>query len=193
MNDLDRPGAGLPNFERAVLNFTFKTATAFRSDAWALKKFQQEHDELNRLVDDDSYDAFEPLLISRVIGVEDSSRNWSVAMVLDHLCKTNAEMLVAVEALNKGVVPHGEIDISLYKPDPDVGHEVFDRFNAVHDRYVSSLERLFENRKSLLRHPTFAHPWFGELSAHQWHVLAAIHQWIHRRQANKIITMLGLV
>ncbi len=192
MNDLQRPDAGLPNFERAMLNFTFKTVTAFRSDAWALKKFQHEHAELNRLVDDDSYDVFEPLLISRVIGVEDSSRNWSVAMVLDHLCKTNVEMLVAVESLNKGIVPHCEVDISLYKPDPDVGDDVFDRFNSINERYVSSLEQLFAKRKILLRHPTFLHPWFGELSAHQWHSLAAVHQWIHHRQATKTITMLGL-
>ena len=86
--------------------------------------------------DDESYDVFQTLLIPRVIGIEDSSRNWSVAMVLEHLCLTNAEMTIAVDSLSRGIVPKGEVDIALYKPDPDVGMAVFDRFRDVNQRYI---------------------------------------------------------
>ncbi len=142
--------------------------------------------------DDESYDPFEPLLIPRVIGIEDSSRKWSVAMVLDHVCKVNREMALAVDSLSKGVVPHGEIDVALYKPDPDIGFEVVEQFEQVSQGYVGTVEKILNSRDRLPTQPTFPHPWFGPLNAHQWHYLAAAHMWIHRRQAQKIIAMLGI-
>jgi hypothetical protein len=193
MTDLQLPGAGLPWYERGTLNFLFKTGAHLLSDRATLKIFRAESNELQRIAhDDESYDVFEKLLIPRVIGIEDSSRNWSVAMVLDHLCLTNAEMMVAVESLSQGIVPKGEVDIALYKPHPDVGIDVFDRFQAVNERYIETIESLLDASANLKRRPVFPHPWFGWLSPHQWHVLAAMHQRIHRRQVQKIVAMLGI-
>ena len=98
MTDLQPPGAGLPWYERDALNFLLKSGAFWLTDRAALKMFRKETIELLRIAyDDESYDVFQPLRIPRVLGIEDSSRNWSVAMVLDHLCLTNAEMMVAVE------------------------------------------------------------------------------------------------
>lgn len=193
MTDLQPPGNGLPAAERVFLSVGLKTASAFLSDRRALRIFQRESTELHRIAfDDESYDVFQTYLIPRVIGIEDSSRNWSVAMVLDHLCLVNREIKIAVESLARGIVPRGEIDIAMYKPDPDVGDPVFDRFQQSVTEYVETLERLLTASPRLRGHPTFPHPWFGELGAHQWHVLACLHQRIHRRQAQKIVAMLGI-
>ena len=193
MTDLQRPGAGLPKHEQVILNILFKTGTAFCSDARALRSFKRESATLMRITEnDESYDVFEPLLIPRVIGIEDSSRNWSIAMILEHLCLTNTEMMIAAGSLSKGIVPKGEVDIALYKPDSDVGVDVFERFRETNRKYVELIESLLGSRKRLPSHPRFPHPWFGELNAHQWHCLAAAHQTIHRRQAQKIVAMLGV-
>ena len=38
---------------------------------------------------------------------------------------------------------------------------------------------------------TYPHPWYGKLTAHGWHCLAAFHQRAHRHQMEKIIAGLG--
>lgn len=193
-DQLQPAGAGLPATERAILNATFKLASALWTDRFALKMFRREAEVLFDLAsgEDESYDVFQPLLIPRVIGIEDSSRNWSVMMVLEHLCLTNRDMLNVVKALSDGIVPRGEIDVALYKPSCDLDYDVLDRFLAINDKYRETIEQVIQSRGNLHSPARFAHPWFGALSAHQWHCLAAVHQWIHRRQMQKIIAMLGV-
>ena len=113
-------------------------------------------------------------------------------MTLEHLCLTSADMLTIVKALVGGVVPHGELDIADYKPSPDVGYEVLDQFERVEREYCGTIEELLNSQGSLRSAVRYSHPWFGPLSAHQWHSLAAVHHQIHRRQMQKIIAMLGV-
>lgn len=192
-NELDPPGAGLPFLERGVLDVAFKSGCVLISDKRALAMFQKESDELYRLAnEDESYDVFQQLLIPRVIGIEDSSRYWSVIMTLEHLCMTNRDMLTAIKALTENIVPRGEIDIALYKPSTDGGIEVLDEYRELSDEYFQTIDRLISSRGNLRTNARYRHPWFGTLNAHQWHCLAAVHQRIHRRQAQKIIAMLGV-
>lgn len=163
------------------------------SDRQALKLLRRDSAELLRLADDDeSYDVFQPLLIPRVIGIEDSSRNWSVMMVLEHLWMTNRDMVDIIKSLMSGEVPRGDVDISLYKPSPDVGYDVRDRYDALNNEYDETIERLLESRGNLESTARYRHPWFGELNAHQWNCLAAAHQRIHRRHMQKLVAMLGV-
>lgn len=192
-NQLQPPGAGLPSWERSVLNAVFKMGCTLTSDRRALRLYQREADELLRLASEyESYDVFEQVLIPRIIGIEDSSRNWSVLMILEHLCMTNYDMLKVIKALLEGIVPQGEIDVAMYKPTPETGFEVRDHFRNLNDEYVVTIESLIENRGSLSTAERFAHPWFGPLNAHQWHGLAAVHLRLHRKQAQRLIAMLGV-
>ena len=191
--DLQPPGAGLPALERATLNIAFKTAAAVFSDRQALRLLRRDSAELLRLADEDeSYDVFQVLVIPRVIGIEDSSRNWSVLMVLEHLCLTNHDMLEIIKALVDGIVPRGEVDVAMYKPAPNIGYDVLDRFRDLTQVYVATVEQLLESRGNLETSARYRHPWFGRLNAHQWHCLAAVHQRIHRRQMQKLVAMLGV-
>ncbi len=192
-DELQPPGAGLPILERQILNLALKAGSTAVSDKQALKMFRRESNRLCRFAEgDESYDPFQQLVIPRVIGIEDSSRNWSVMMILDHLYQTNREMLIATKALHEGIVPRGEVDIALYKPSSDVDFRTLDQYRELNDEYCSTIERLIEAEGRLRMTARFRHPWFGLLNAHQWHCLAAFHQSIHRRQAQKIIAMLGV-
>jgi hypothetical protein len=193
MSDLQPPGAGLPGLEKYFVKFGFRAFANLCSDRMALRMFEKETRELVRIYEEDeSYDVFDEKLIPRVIGIEDSSRRWSIAMVMEHLTMALGEMTLAVDSLSSGIVPHGEIDVALYKPDADIGTDVIFRFQDATDRYVTLIQDLLESHERLSFHPKFSHPWFGDLGAHQWHVLAAVHQRIHRRQAQKIVAMLGV-
>ena len=192
--ELQLPGAGLPGFENAILNFGFKFRCMMSSGRSALNHFKREHQTIFQIADDDeSFDAFHPLLIPRVTGIEDSSRQWSVMMVLEHLCMVNRDMVKIIEALSEGIKPRGQIDVALYKPEEELDYTVLDRFREVCFDYEARLERLLEKRGRLGAATKYAHPWFGPLTAHQWHCLAAVHMSIHRRQIQKIVAMLGVV
>lgn len=193
-NEMQPPGAGLPVLENAVLNGMFKLGTAIMSDRRAVRLFSKETERLVKYADDDheSYDVSQQLLIPRVIGIEESSRNWSVLMVLDHLCITNPAMLMIVNSLLNGVVPDRVLKIKDVKPSPEVGYEVIERYQQVSSDYVGNIESLINSRGSLRSSARYPHPWFGPLDAHQWHCLAGVHQRIHRRQTQKLVAMLGV-
>lgn len=192
MTELQPPGAGLPPIENFAAKVFFRLKCAMTSDEKALRQFELESDTILNIADQADLNTIdEPILIGRLTGIEDSSRHWSVLMVLDHLIQTNRDMLNAIDALKRGIVPRGEIDVALYKPDPNVGTDVIDDFrNSVYD-YLEVVRAHVRNKG--LRTPlTFAHPWFGELNAHAWNCLAAVHTKIHRRQAYAIVARLGI-
>ncbi len=190
MDELQPPGAGLPEFERAALNFVLRAVSLVTSDSRALSLFQREANRVLEIADAmDADRASQQILVPRYQGMEDSSRNWSVLMVCHHLCLVNYEIMRVIDALKQGIAPLGEISIADYKPDADVGLEVIDDFRRLavdYGHFVRSNIKLATDLR-------FPHPWFGPLDGHQWHCLAAVHQRIHRKQAQKIMALLGVV
>lgn len=193
-NDLQPPGAGIPAFERFALNAGLKTAAALMTDKFVLRRIQSDAKVILDMAEceSQSYDVTDPIVTPRVIGIEDSSRNWSVLMVLEHLCLVNTELTKLVAALVDGIVPKGEIDIALYKPSDEIGYDVIPRFENVTNDYAIMVTGLINKHGNLNLPARYPHPWFGSLNAHQWHCLVAAHQKIHRRQLQKIIAMLGV-
>ena len=124
-----------------------------------------------------------PVLIPRVIGIEDSSRNWSVLMTLDHLVIVNSAIIDIVEHLSSERMYIRRVSTAAVKPRPDQTLETIERFAKTTQSYVDRVSRI-KNLVSAARHP---HPWFGSMDALGWHWLAAMHQTIHRRQILKII------
>ena len=182
------PASGIPAFERTFLNVTLRTASAFMSDNRALNKFVRESETLLALIDDCDYDqASHPVLIPRYQGMEHSSRKWSLFMVLEHLCLVNRDVLRTIDLLKSHVVPRGEIDTADYKPDPASGAEMIDQFRDMSWDFDGAIRKLMPLRGT----PGFTHPWFGSFNAHDWLCFAAFHQAIHRKQAFKILALLG--
>ena len=191
---LQPPGAGLPWFEQFALNSILKSTSAVLTDKFVLRWIQRDAAELSSMADceDESYDVTDAILTPRLIGIEDSSRKWSVLMVLEHLCLVNTEMIKLIQALANGTVPQGTIDIALYKPSSDVDYEAMTRFRKLSAEYANVIGTLIDHHGNLQLPARYNHPWFGSLNAHQWHCLAAYHQRIHKRQMKKIIAMLGV-
>jgi hypothetical protein len=180
---LEPPGAGLPFFEIAWLRPAFKIRSFFMSQAAASALFREETEKILRLVEAASAgEAATPVLIERFTGIEDSSRNWSIYMVLDHLRIVDGGVARLVEALTRGASPGQTTRIQDVKPGLDAGHESIAQFSSAADHYEATVKRL-GNLGRAARHP---HPWFGPMTAHEWHCLAAVHHGLHRRQIERI-------
>jgi hypothetical protein len=187
---VDSQKTGLPEFERFYLSFFLKLRAGIFSDLAVLRRFEQSSREILRVVDDHDFDLLsQQVAIPRLQGLEESSLNWSVLMVLDHLVRVNQTILETVRALRNGHQPWDKFRIAAYRPDQDVGAEVIEQFRAVNQRYWAFVKS-HQLLRSALRHE---HPWFGPLDGHGWHVFASAHQNIHRRQIFKILATTGVV
>lgn len=122
--------------------------------------------------------AIQPVLIDRVVGIEDSSRYWSACMLLDHLRIVNEIIAVIITSLAAGRAFPQPISTADVKPSPLAGVDLPVRFESGVVHYLAAVSPALRHRTGV----THAHPWFGQLDAHGWHCLAAIHHTLHRRQ-----------
>lgn len=183
----------LPRIERSALNGLLSTSSMFLSENNLLRLFSRETRKLDRLLkDDESYDVFQVIKIPRVIGVSESNRSWSVLMVIDHLCLVIEDCRKAIVALSDRVEPRGEVDLSFYVPNEDVGADILDRFEHLTHCFCNDIKTAIKREATFSGTARFLHPYFGNMNAKQWLAFAALHQAIHRRQVNKIIVMLGI-
>ncbi|MEM1059061.1 MAG: DinB family protein [Verrucomicrobiota bacterium] len=125
-----------------------------------------------------------PVLIKRIRGIEDSSRHWSPAMTLRHLVIVGEGIAGIIKDLRQHERPDRAVRIQDVKPEPECGPEQRRAFDLHVRRY---LKRTAEPPRREELTTTHAHPWFGEMNAHQWHVLASAHVAVHRRQIEKIL------
>jgi hypothetical protein len=180
---LQAPGTGLPPFELAWLGAGFRFACAMLPRQAAMQLFKREGEKILSLARSTSPNqGIVPVLIERITGIEDSSRYWSVFMVLDHLRIVNEGIAQIVEDLSNDRPFAQEVRIQDVKPRPDSGPETVDRYIQSISGYETTIQRLgkFSDR---VRHP---HPWFGPMTAGDWHCLAGIHHVVHRRQIMRI-------
>jgi hypothetical protein len=125
------------------------------------------------------------VLVNGVIGIEDSSRRWSPAMVLEHVVIVGDMVTDIVVDLSHGRVPTHHVRIADLKPSGGMPPEqALSGFGAFVKRYETRVKHEVGDRHSEAR---WKHPWFGELNAKQWHCLSGLHLGIHRRQMAAIV------
>jgi uncharacterized damage-inducible protein DinB len=188
--NLDSPGAGLPTIERMVARIGLAAYAAMKTKEQVLQRFQEEAENAILLVEPLGEDVAKTrVLIPRPRGIEDSSRNWSAAMVLEHLVIVNLGIAAIISALCDadagGELP--EVRIEAVKPSEDAGLEQIERLRKAVEIYARAVSRAGSLQTQAL-HP---HPWFGPLDGRKWHALAAIHNGLHRRQIEAIVQRLG--
>jgi hypothetical protein len=130
--------------------------------------------------------AAKPILIPRVWGIEDSSRNWSIYMTLAHLIMVHDTIADIIEHLAAGQSYAREVRTADVKPGYGCDAATVDRFQQGLTSYLARTSL----PSNLCTRATHVHPWFGPLNAHQWHCLAALHETIHRRQIERIVRLL---
>jgi hypothetical protein len=178
------PGAGIPPLEISVAKLLFAVLRRTKGPGWATKHFHSEASTMVRLAGSLTPQAANTqVLIERVVGIEDSSRNWSVLMTLDHLVIVNTAVIDIIESLSSERLYSRRVSIAAVKPKPVQSLETISRFAGATQDYVERISHL-GNLVTATRH---SHPWFGPLDALGWHWLATIHHTIHRRQIQKII------
>jgi hypothetical protein len=122
---LAAPGAGLPPVEHLVARLLFGLRRATGSRRSFTAKFQLEREKIGALVREfDAHSAARRVLIPRPPGLEDSSRDWSVWMTLDHLRIVHLELIRIIGDLTSGRVPQGEVSTAAVKPSPEVDGSV---------------------------------------------------------------------
>jgi len=182
---LAAPGAGLPWPERLIASFMVKRGIR--------RTPRQEISELlmaeRRLILDlvtplSTETASRRVLIKRLRGLEDSSRNWSVLMTLDHLRIVNTGIAEAIKLLGQGKIPPREASTATVKPVSEVEDSVIEEFSRSCDAIEQSARSLTDLRTST----RYAHPWFGPLDAGGWYFMSAFHLRLHRKQIEAILS-----
>jgi uncharacterized damage-inducible protein DinB len=178
------PGAGLPLPELWIARFLFKLGRLAYSHDGATQRFLGERAAIRSLLNSASASQCGvPVLIPRLKGLEDSSRFWSVWMTLEHLRITNTVFASVIQTLSSGKLPEFEARTEAVKPSPATGAESVASYEASCDAILDVL-----HLHSELRHTQrFPHPWFGPMTAADWHLLAGGHMAIHRRQIEAIL------
>jgi hypothetical protein len=193
MHSQSAPDPILPTWEVRLRRLSIQTRAWLHSPRSILQQFHREGDELLRIYDqDESYDVFQPYDIPRISGLPDSQCRWSIAMILEHLSLSTHDYSRIIANLNQGLVPRGNFDPEQYQPNPSIGTEVRELFVDSIWSFATQVESILESSGGLNSINRFAHAWYGPLTARQWQGLALQQLVIHRRQAQKIIAMMGV-
>jgi hypothetical protein len=180
---LARPGAGLPPLELWASRIGFgvlrNTLTRRQIEAW----LRAETHKVLAIAGKLSPEQIErQILVPRLTGLEDSSRNWSAAMVLQHLVIVDTGIGELIGALARNQTFEQEVRIADVKPTPDAGREQLECLENALQTYLSRVA-VVQDLRTVGCH---AHPWFGPLDGYGWHTLTAMHTMIHRRQLDVI-------
>lgn len=187
---LDKPGAGLPLHHSLMLRYFVGPFVSKNSD-W--DKDGASFASVNAKILKHAARLSDEELSTRVLvpsqyGLEDSSRYWSAAMVLEHLVIVGAGIKAIVASLSKGVVPDFEVEIAKVKPKgAGTPQDAVKNFKEFASTAMADLDRDVKDRKSKA---ALKHPWFGPFTAHQWHWLLTAHAVIHLQQMKAIVEKL---
>ena len=124
----------------------------------------------------------QPVLIDRLAGLEDSSRNWSPEMTLEHIQIVTAAVLFIIRKLEANQAIDLAVRTEDVKPSGGLG---LDRIRAFQTYLEQTPKKLSQfDYSSQATHP---HPWFGDLKSLDWLRLIAFHQNLHRKQIERIV------
>lgn len=177
------PGAGLPGPELFVARLLFRWHRMRATRASAAALIEREREEVLRLAGSlGTAEGARRVLIRRLPGLEDSSRDWSVYMTLEHLRIVNEAVAGAITLLGRGKAPERAASTAAVKPAAGIGREVLAGFAASCARVCAAAEGVADLRTAT----RYAHPWFGPLDAAGWLAMAGFHLRLHRRQVERI-------
>lgn len=180
------PGAGVSALERFVgKHWYLRRICAQLSWEKAPRLLEEQAAEFHDLTAGlDEEQLTRPVLVPRLLGLEDSSRFQSYAMVLEHLTIVGLAVVPTIVELTHGRTP--AIVIRPEEVKPRGGRplaEVRTDYRAMIVAFTRAILHDVGDRNSTARHP---HPWFGLLSAYQWLCFAPLHQMVHFKQARRI-------
>ncbi|MDQ8191053.1 DinB family protein [Roseibacillus persicicus] len=178
------PGAGLPAPEAFVIRrLVFPVLQMRLSKSRSLELFKKSGETILPLVSDLDLTTFTtPVLIKRLPGLEDSSRNWSVEQTLEHIQIVTAAALYIIKKLESNRPLDLPVRTQDVKPSGGIGLDRLRSFGQYLEETPKKIAQ-FEFTSQATHH----HPWFGELTSLDWLRLIAFHQDLHRKQIERIL------
>ncbi len=182
---LQPPGAGLPFIPRLYVRW-FGRRSLRRKYTWdtapvAIEAAAVRLYESASALPDDALKT--PVLVPPMNGLEDSSRYWSPAMVLQHLVMTGDIFSEIILQLSRGEPVTNRRGPADVKPAAANRTDV-EAFRAMHSGLGDRLRIGAGPDRDGARFP---HPWFGPLTARDWFSLFAAHLLIHEKQLKAIL------
>lgn len=183
---LEAPGAGLPWYHNLMLRYFVGPFVADKTD-WNVS--EQTFHKVNGRILKEIENLSEKQLATKVLvppqmGLEDSSRYWSAAMVLEHLVIVSEAVTNGIVELSNGRVPPVKVDIAAVKPlgSMPVNEAVAEFKLLVTDDFKKFLQQVGNKNSEL----NLTHPWFGPFKARQWFWLLGTHHGLHLKQLREI-------
>jgi hypothetical protein len=131
------------------------------------------------------------VLVPPQIGLEDSSRFHSWAMILEHLTIAGNGIAAILLELTHGRVPADAVRVARLKPSGGLDAAQAEAGYRTMLRHFRDVIMARDGAWDAgARH---IHPWFGPLGARQWACFAPFHQAIHLKQARRVRALLGKV
>lgn len=183
---LEKPGAGIAWYYR-LLNRTLITPLVARRTPWSecRRRFIGIDAELRAALDGlTDAQLTRRVLVPHLMGLEDSSRYWSVAMTARHLAVVGPLMVSVMLRLSRRVDVSERVDFVAVKPEAARNEpSSVSEYLAFSSRVVRELD---EGVGNVHAPGTTPHPWFGELTVPGWYWLLGTHSWVHLRQVRAI-------
>ena len=183
---LQRPGAGVPPHHKFLMRYIVRPLVAGKSN-WD-KDSETFGRVAGRIIKD--YESLSEaqrtkrVLVPPQFGLEDSSRYWSAAMLLEHMLIVTQGIASLVVPLSKGIVPDYEVEMARVKPQGEMtAQDALTKFRAYSATAMAELDKSVGDRNAKA---ALLHPWFGPFTARQWHWLMTAHAVIHLNQLRAI-------
>lgn len=187
LSRLAPPGAGVPWWQRLAGKYLLLPAFCLRLE-WdrVPDLLDRQGRRLIALAGDQGDERLtRRVLVPPQIGLEDSSRYYSYAMVLEHLTIIGERIGSIVVELTHDRRPPGTVRTADLKPRGGrSAAQAIEDYGAMLQRFR---QRTLAEAGARASRRRFEHPWFGPLSAFQWLCFAPFHQTIHLRQARRIL------
>lgn len=179
--NLQAPGSGLPKFENLFIKTTLVPFSRFFL-GWKSAKVWLDYELKsieNMLKDLSEEDLNERVLINHILGIEDDTRDWSIALVIEHLIIVNTGIISVIKTLSEEKSFDDPIRIEAVKP----GNKTvsFNELKQIMQEFEAFVP---QNKNSKM---TKAHPWFIQFNNQEWNTFLAIHTWVHKRQIKEIL------
>jgi len=180
-HNLQAPGSGLPKFEnlfiKTVLVPLGRLFLGWKSArVWLNMELKSIEKMIDGLSDDELY---KQVLIDHILGIEDDTRDWSAALVIEHLAIVSAGIIQVIKTLTEEQPFDGPIRIEAVKPGKNT--VTIDELKQIIREYETFIP---QNKNSKM---TKSHPWFIEFNNKDWNTFLAIHTWVHKRQIKAIL------
>ena len=182
-----KPGDGLPRGEFLLIQllliplvrtfFTWQIAFwLFKREARIIISLLEELQEVERL---------QQVVIDKTFAIEDHSRQFSLNMVIEHLCITGRKVMEVITALSQEKEYSEIVTIAGVKPFANRSGTLDDFKN-----FFGEYEKFFAQLPKKQSNMTKPHPWFRSFNNFDWNAFMYMHTFIHRRQIQAIIKAL---